>query len=232
MNELNELLQELNEMVNAQFETPEIRHFFAVPLTMERARFYMVQNALYTVNRRDCWGHVQGAAPMDVKALVWQHESDELINDPRCNTDHFTLSVKQGEFFGLTPKDFEVEPPPMIRACFHAWLHIAKTGPWLAAFTSSQMLERRNNGEIVRGGGMSFRVGQKLERELGIQPKKMVSVDVHSTADTEHSDMMETVYKRYATTPLAREAVLQGARESMAIDRAFRGSMAYLMERI
>ena len=111
MQNTSELFATLNRMVNEQFESPELKHFLSVPLTMGRARFYTIQNALYTSNRRDCWGHVQGAAPLDVKALVWKHESDELINDPRCNTDHFSLSVKQGEALGLTREDFDKAEP-------------------------------------------------------------------------------------------------------------------------
>ena len=233
MGEVRELLDTLNRMVNEQFETTEFRRVLAVRLTENRGRFYMIQNALYTTNRRDCWGYVQGASPLDVKRLVWQHESDELVNDPRCEMDHYSLTVKQGEALGLKPKDFEqAEIPPMVRACFYAWLHIAGRNPWLTAFTSSQMLERRNNGEIVKGGGFSLRMGQKFEKELGIGLKKMVSLDVHSTADTQHSEMMEQVYLRYAVTPEARQAILQGARESMAIDRAYRGALGYLMEQI
>ena len=233
MKDINELRATLNRMVNEQFESREIKHFLSVPLTMGRAQFYTIQNALYTRNRRDCWGYVQGAAPLDVKALIWRHESDELVNDPRCGTDHFSLCVKQGEALGLTRDDFDkAELPPLVRACFYAWIHIATKNHWLTAFTSSQMLERRNNGEIVKGGGMSYRVGQKFEKELGISLKKMVSLDVHSVADTDHSDMMEGVYNRYATTPGAYEAVLQGARDCMAIDRAYRGALGYLMDQI
>jgi hypothetical protein len=233
MENVREVLDTLNRMVNEQFETPEFKRVLSLPLTKNRGCFYMIQNALYTTNRRDCWGYVQGAAPLDVKKLIWQHESDELVNDPRCQMDHYTLTVKQGEALGLTPEDFEkAEVPPMVRACFYAWLHIATRNPWLTAFTSSQMLERRNNGEIVKGGGFSFRMGQKFEKELGISLKKMVSLDLHSTADTEHSEMMEQVYLKYGTTLEAREAILQGAQQCMAIDRAYRGTLAYLMEQI
>lgn len=233
MGDVYDLQATLDRMVNEQFETPEFKRFLSVSLTMERARFFVLQNALYTKNRRDCWGYIQGSAPLDVKALVWKHESDELINDPRCNTDHFSLCVKQGEVLGLTPEDFETaQLPPMARACFYAWIHIATRNHWLTAFTSSQMLERRNNGQIVKGGGLSLRVGKKFEKELGIELKKMVSLDVHAVADTEHSDMMAEVYLRYATTPEAQNAVLQGARESMAIDRAYRGALATMMEEI
>jgi pyrroloquinoline quinone (PQQ) biosynthesis protein C len=233
MNDVRALTETLNRMVNEQFETPEFKRILELPLTESRGRFYMIQNALYTKNRRDCWGYVQGAAPLDVKRLIWQHESDELVSDPRCQTDHYTLTVRQGEALGLKPEDFQkAEIPPLVRACFYAWLHIAGRSPWLRAFTASQMLERRNNGEIVKGGGFSFRMGRKFEKDLGISLKKLVSLDVHSTADTEHSDMMQQVFVRYGVTPEAQAAVFQGARESMAIDRAYRGALAYLMEQV
>jgi pyrroloquinoline quinone (PQQ) biosynthesis protein C len=122
--------------------------------------------------------------------------------------------------------------PPLIKACFYAWTNIAIRNPWLTAFTSSQMLERRNNGNIVKGGGMSFRVGQKFEKELGINLKRMVSLDVHVAADMDHSDSMSEVYERYVKTAEDCDLVLRGAQESMTIDRAFRGAMAYYMERI
>ena len=79
---------------------------------------------------------------------------------------------------------------------------------------------------------MSFRVGMKFENELGINLKKMISLDVHVAADMDHSDTMSDVYERYVKTSEDRDLVLKGAHESMAIDRAFRGAMAYYMERI
>jgi hypothetical protein len=230
MNIVEELTGTLDKMVNEQFESSEFRNFFAVPLTMERGRFYMIQNALYTSNRRDCWGYVQGSAPLEVKRVIWQHESDELVNDPRCNMDHYSLTVKQGEVLGLTAADFErAETPPMVRACFYAWHHIAIRSHWLAAYASSHMLERRNNGKIVKGGGMSFRVGKKFENELGINLKKMISLDVHVVADTDHSENISEIFERYVKTPEDRDLVLKGAGDCMAIDRAYRGALGYYM---
>jgi len=233
MPDIKQLKTTLNQMANDQFKSDEFQDLLLLPLTMERARFYVVQNALYTKNRRDCWGYVQGSAPLDVKALVWQHESDELINDPRANMDHYSLTVKQGEVIGLERKDFDnASIPPMVQAAFMSWHHIGVKGPWLSTFTSSQMLERRNNAEIVEGGGMSYRIGKKFENELGISLKKMVSLDVHSTADTEHSDMMDGVYDKHVKTQEDYDAVLRGAANSMAIDRAYRGGLAYVMRHI
>jgi heme oxygenase-like protein len=233
MNLVKDLCASLDQMVNEQFESIEFKSFFAVPLTLERGRFYVVQNALYTSNRRDCWGYVQGGAPLEVKRVIWQHESDELVNDPRAGMDHYTLTVKQGEVIGLKPEDFEkAEVPAMVQACFHAWHHIAMRNPWLSAYAASHMLERRNNGKIVIGGGMSFRVGKKFENELGINLKRMISLDVHVVADMDHSENISEIFERYVKTPEDRDLVLQGARDSMAIDRAYRGALGYYMEQI
>ena len=89
----------------------------------------------------------------------------------------------------------------MVRACFYAWHHVAMRNHWLTAYTASHMLERRNNGKIVKGGGMSYRVGKKFENELGINLKKMISLDVHVVADTEHSENISEMFERYVKTP-------------------------------
>ena len=233
MNLVKDLCASLDQMVNEQFESIEFKSFFAVPLTLERGRFYVVQNALYTSNRRDCWGYVQGSAPLEVKRVIWQHESDELVNDPRAGMDHYTLTVKQGEVIGLKPEDFEkAAVPAMVQACFHAWHHIAMRNHWLSAYAASHMLERRNNGKIVIGGGMSFRVGKKFENELGINLKRMISLDVHVVADMDHSENISEIFERYVKTPEDRDLVLQGARDSMTIDRAYRGALGYYMDQI
>jgi hypothetical protein len=94
------------------------------------------------------------------------------------------------------------------------------------------MLERRNNGKIVKGGGMSYRMGKKFDNELGITLKRMVSLDVHVVADTEHSENISEMFERYVKTTEDRDLVLQGARDSMAIDRAYRGALGYYMEQM
>jgi hypothetical protein len=95
MADLNGLRRELDRMANGQFETAEFQRLLSVRFTLPRARFYIIHNALYNKNRRDCWGFVLGASPLgasplDVKKLVWKHEEDELITDKREGEDHYT----------------------------------------------------------------------------------------------------------------------------------------------
>jgi hypothetical protein len=40
------------------------------------------------------------------------------------------------------------------------------------------------------------------------------------------------MFERYVKTSEDRDLVLEGARDCMAIDRAYRGALAYYMERI
>jgi hypothetical protein len=49
-------------------------------------------------------------------------------------------------------------------------------------------------------GGMSFRVGKKFEKELGTNLKKMISLDGHVVADTEHSENISEMFERHVKT--------------------------------
>jgi pyrroloquinoline quinone (PQQ) biosynthesis protein C len=224
---------ELDEMTNRQFETPEFHDLLSLPLTMARARLMTINMAHYVRNRRDCWGYVQGAAPLDVKRLIWEHESDELVNDPRAGMDHYALAAKEARVLGLTPEDIETgEPIPGATACYFAWIHVAMTHPWLEAVTASSVLERRNSGAVVRGGGLSQRVRAKMIQELGIPEDQLINQSVHVEADLEHASLLDVVLERYVTTAEAREAILRGARDSFQIDRAYRGALAQAMARL
>jgi pyrroloquinoline quinone (PQQ) biosynthesis protein C len=223
----------LDTFVNDQFNTPEFVALLGSPLSMESARWFATQTYFYTMNRRDCWAYVQARAPLDVKQAIWHHEQDELIHDQRGGADHITLTIKEAAVLGLKAEDvFASEPPPMVRAALYAWIHIASTLPWLASLTASHILERRNNSAIVKGGGMSKRWREKLIRELGIKADTLISSNVHVVADMEHSDLIWDAIARHVVDEVAYRQVLEGAQESLAIDRAYRGALAYSIRQL
>src|SRR5437868_10268447 len=121
---------ELVRMVNDQFDTPQFRRLLSISFSRERAQQYSIQMAYYVNNRRDCWGYVQGAAPLDVKRMIWAHEQEELVHDPRAGTDHSTLATREGALLGLSAEDIETaELVPGAVAAFFAWVHLAKDRP-------------------------------------------------------------------------------------------------------
>jgi len=222
-----ETLAEVNALANAQFEAPEFRQLLGTRLTLARAQFFSLQMAHYVANRRDCWGYVQGAAPLDVKRLVWAHEQEELVLDPEVGMDHFTLATREAQVLGLTPKDFEeAEVYPGCAAAFYAWTYLAKDRPWLEAVTASSVLEVRNSAAVISGGSLSSRIRRKLVDELSLPADQLINVNRHSVADEEHAALMETVVAAHVATEEDRQAVLRGARASFVIDRAFRGALA------
>jgi hypothetical protein len=227
-----DLKKQLIELANAQFTSPEYQRLFKARFTAEGAKAYWVQHAHFNLNRRDVWGFVQGASPMDIKKMVWEHEEDELAGSrERQVADHFTLVIKQGAAFGLTADDFWNTPQmDTTFACAQGWLNLARTCPWLEGFATASCLELSNNEELIRGGCISRRIGEKCRDELGVPMRKQYSNAEHVVADVEHGSMLLQVVDIYGDTGEGRAQILSGAKKSWAIERVFRGFTGIILE--
>jgi len=230
-NGIEALWTELVRMCNEQFESKPFKRLLSTKFTKTRAQHYSIQMAFYVENRRDCWGYVQGSAPLDVKKRIWQHEEDELIGrKSEGKQDHITLAVTEGEVFGLTAEAFERSPRlEGGEVCFSAWIRLAQRS-WLEAIGASTILEMRNSGELIHGGSLSRRIGAMLERDLGIPMKQQINTAEHVVMDVEHAHLLMQVARTYADTESARKAILRGAGESLMIDRVYRGHLADMLE--
>jgi hypothetical protein len=225
MNRWDEVSTELNTMVNEWYATPEIRRLLSVRLTPARIAFRKLHITHFGNNRRDCWAAVSSKAPLDVKRAIWEHEKDELIFDERMGKAHVTEK-------DLDESD-ESKLVPGARAAFYAWLHCAREKPWLEGLACSHILERRNNDRIVRGGTLTQRLVKRQREELGIEEKDLdVGTRIHMFADVEHSALLDSVFERYVVDDLSAKEVLNGAQESLIIERAFHGAVATAMEEL
>jgi hypothetical protein len=230
-NGIERMWQELVGMVNGQFETPSFRRLLAIKFSQKRAQEYSIQMAHYVKNRRDCWGYVQGSAPLAVKKLIWEHEQDELIGrKSEGKQDHITLAVKEGEALGLAADAFDttgcIEGGAV---CFSAWIRLAQR-PWLEAIAGSAILEMRNSSELITGGSLSQRVGEMLTRDLGIPLKRQINNAEHVMMDVEHAHLLMRVARQHAASEAELAAILRGAKESLVIDRVYRGHLADMLE--
>ncbi len=230
---IKELEAELTELANAQFESDAYKRMFSAPFSLKGAQEFFKQHSLFNLNRRDCWGYVQALSPLPIKQFVWDHETEELDGVPsRGGLNHYELAVKQGETFGLTPEDYySTEPLDGTLTCCQAWISLAQNSPWRVSFAASSALEYANSDDIVKGGGMSRRLGEKLERELGIPLKKQLSNHEHMMAEIEHAQMLMRAAKLFGQTPEDREQLLEGAKKTWAVDRVFRDFLGSLMEK-
>ena len=231
LDNLDAFERKLNGLANAQFESPEYEKLLGLKWNLERARMYMVQRAYFVLNRRDCWAYVQGAAPFDVKQLIWDHEKEELMGDEdRGMANHYTLGMMEGEAVGLTPDDFLKTPPlPGTVACCYAWIHLAKDRPWLEAIPVSAGLELSNSDEVIEGGAFSRRIGEKLRDDLGIPFARQPNNSEHIVADVEHAKLLMEVVRRHARTEETQAQILKGAMETWRIERAYKGMLGDAM---
>ena len=228
---LRGLEDRLVELANAQHESEEYQRLFSVPLTLPRIRAHHLQKAIWVLNRRDCWAYAQARAPFGVKQLIWKHEQEELGGDvARGLEDHYALNIRQGDAVGLTAQDFaDARPTDTLFTCMCAWTALAKDSPWLKSLASCAALELTNSEEVLRGKSAFRRMAEKVCDELGIEIGRQHSYQEHMVADIEHANILMSVAREYADSEAARSEILQGAEESWAIDRVFRGHLGSLM---
>ena len=69
-----------------------------------------------------------------------------------------------------------------------------------------------------------------LERDLGIPMKQQINNAEHVVMDVEHAHLLMRVARQYARTEAAQNAIIKGARESLIIDRVYRGHLADMLE--
>jgi len=221
---------ELVRLVNEQFNSAPFKRLLNLKFNRARAQQFSIQMAYYVRNRRDCWGYVQGAAPLAVKKLIWQHEEDELIGKKeQGKIDHISLAVREGEVLGLAAEAFQttacIEGGEV---CFAAWISLAQR-PWLEAIAASAILEMRNSNELINGGSLSRRIGEIFARDLGIPLKKQINNAEHVEMDVDHAHLLLQVAEQFATDEAAQRALLRGARASLLVDRVYRGHLADML---
>ena len=200
---------EINQICNRWFETPGCRRFFGVPSTPTRLALRKTQFRFYVRNRRDIWALVQSRVPLDVKRAIWEHEKDELMFDQRLGKGHVT----EEDFVGIS----ESSLLRGVSATFRAFRDLATTRPWLEALMASHIQERKNNSEIVAGGGIVQRMAKKELRELGGTEDSLdADTRVHMVADVEHTDLFEAAFERYVTTEEIARGLVEAAEDSLA----------------
>lgn len=218
--------EEINEIVNRHFDTPEYKQFFSVKLTPARQEILDLHYPHYIKSRRDCWGAAAVKAPLDVKRAIWEHEKDELIFDARLGAAHLT----DEQMAGATA---ESNLLPGARAAVFAWLYLATTRPWIESLMVNHITERKNNPAIVKGGGFTQRFAYKKVADLGGTIETLdANTRVHMVADEDHSDMFEPIFDKYVLDERTAEAVIRAAQDSLAVDCAYRSALATAMMQI
>lgn len=217
---------EIDAALNRHFDTPEYKRLFGVKFTPAREKILNAHYPHYIKSRRDCWAASQAKAPLDVKRAIWEHEKDELIYDARLGAAHLT----DDDMAGATAESTLL---PGTRAAIYAWLYLCTTRPWIESLMINHVTERKNNPEIVQGGGFTQRMAMKKVKDLvGSVEKLDANTRVHMVADIEHSNLFEPIFERYVADERTARIVVNAALDSLALDRAYRDALAVAMMEI
>ena len=113
--------QKLGDCVRDLFLSPEMEHFYSIPMTLERARIYLLQLGLYVRQRRNFWPQVAANCnEFDVKQRIMEHEHEELVEDEHSKAGHLDLIFRQGKELGLSVDDvLNAQPLPTTKAAIY-----------------------------------------------------------------------------------------------------------------
>ncbi|HWO42781.1 MAG TPA: iron-containing redox enzyme family protein [Candidatus Eisenbacteria bacterium] len=225
--------QKLGDCVRELFLSPEMDRFYSIKMTPERARIYLLQLSLYVRQRRNFWPQVAANCPeFEVKQRILEHEYEELVEDEHSKAGHLDLIFRQGKELGLSVEDIlRAEPLPTTKAAVYGWFWIARHKPWPEALAASTIAEWTNDDRLLGdiGGGNCSRLYSIWSRDLNLRDDQMPNFTAHSKADVKHSDMFLDVLERYVQ-PGREQDVIDTAKESMDLHRAYFGGMAHAME--
>ncbi|HET9550508.1 MAG TPA: iron-containing redox enzyme family protein [Candidatus Binatia bacterium] len=224
--------QKLGDCVRYLFLSPEMKHFYSTPMTTARAQIYVLQLGLYVRQRRNFWPQVAANCPeFEVKQRIMEHEYEELVEDEHSKHGHLDLIFRQGKEVGLSVDDvLQAEPLPTTKAAIYGWFWIARQRPWQEAIAASTIAEWTNDDRLLGdiGGGNCTQLYKIWKRDLNFTDAQMPNFTAHSKADVKHSDMFIDVLEKYVT-PGREQEVLDTAKESMDLHRAYFGGMAHAM---
>lgn len=222
----------LGECVRDFFLSPEMREFYAIKMTPERARIYLLQLGIYVRQRRNFWPQVAANCPeFDVKQRIMAHEYEELIEDEHSKAGHLDLIFRQGKEVGLTVAEIlNAETLPTTKAAVYGWFWIARHRSWQEAIAASTIAEWTNDDRLLGdiGGGNCTRLYRIWKRDLNFSDEQMPNFTAHSKADVKHSDMFIDVLEQHVA-PGREQDVFETAKESMDLHRVYFGGMAHAM---
>jgi len=218
----------LNQITRDTFASADARQFYDIELTTRRAQIIAQQFGLFVRGRRSAWAYIIARCPhMEIKKELLAHEAEEMIHDPRCGSDHYTLWVKHGEAVGLTPDEVHhAHPLPSTRAALCGWTYLAFHLSWLEGLGGVSVLERVNLDPIISGGAHQTRSQKRWMEDLGLKAEQLPNFKLHREADTDHKGQTMSLLASYAKSEEQWEGIVEASRQPLDFWQVFLGGVA------
>ena len=221
----------LDQMTRDLFETKEVKRFLETRLTRSRAQIISQQFGLFVRYRRSAWAYLIARSPhMEVKRELLKHETEELLHDPRCGSDHYSLWIAHGKLVGLTEEQVNnAKLLPTTRAALNGWIYLAMYRPWYESLGGVAVLERTNIDSIVPGGAHQTRAERRWIEDLGVTAEQLPNFRVHREADIDHQSDIMNMLAKYISSESQWEGIVEASEESYDYWQVFLGGIAEAM---
>ncbi len=221
----------LDQMTRDLFETKEVKRFLETRLTRSRAQIISQQFGLFVRYRRSAWAYLLARSPhMEVKRELLKHETEELLHDPRCGSDHYSLWIAHGKLVGLTEEQVNnAKLLPTTRAALNGWIYLAMYRPWYESLGGVAVLERTNIDSIVPGGAHQTRAERRWIEDLGVTAEQLPNFRVHREADIDHQSDIMNMLAKYISSESQWEGIVEASEESYDYWQVFLGGIAEAM---
>ena len=218
----------LNQMTRDTFASADATQFYELKLTTRRAQIIAQQFGLFVRGRRSAWAYLIARCPhMAVKKELLAHEAEEMIYDPRCGSDHYTLWITHGKAVGLSADEVnDARPLPSTRAAICGWTYLAFQLSWLEGLGGVSVLERVNLDPIIPGGAHQTRSQKRWMDDLGLKAEQLPNFKLHRDADTDHKSQTMNLLATYAKSEDQWEGIVDAARQSLDFWQVFLGGVA------
>ena len=199
---------------------------FHEPLTVGRARMFVMQHRLNTRHRNSVLKpRVATLIPdWDLRVRLLGAATQEIIADNEFadGKPHWQILKELGLAIGLTAQQIdEAEPLPSTRIAWLAWEGLMSNHHWLEGLIGATMAERINVPGYGEGLGREqgwAAVEYRRWRELfDLSDEQMQFFKVHREADKAHSDLGWEGVARYACDLHMEDAALAAARDTLNI---------------
>ena len=221
----------LDQMTRDLFETKEVKRFLETRLTRSRSQIISQQFGLFVRYRRSAWAYLLARSPhMEVKRELLKHETEELLHDPRCGSDHYSLWIAHGKLVGLTEEQVNnAKLLPTTRAALNGWIYLAMYRPWYESLGGVAVLERTNIDSIVPGGAHQTRAERRWIEDLGVTAEQLPNFRFHRDSEIYHQSDIMNMFAKYISSDSQWEGIVEASEESYDYWRVFLGGIAEAM---
>jgi len=217
------IIKKLDELVD---EYSARTRFFNEPITLSRARMWVLQHRLNTRFRNSVLKlRVATNCPdWDTRLQIIRACAQEIIADEEYGEGkpHWLHLEDLGRHLGMKLKDIRgAQPIDSTQIAWAAWEGLMSNRHWLEGVIANTCAERPNVPGYGKGAyrkyGRSGAERRRWAKNFGLNEKQLIWFHMHEAADLEHSNAGWKAAALYARKLHMEDAVIESCRKNLLV---------------